>query len=105
MVNDYDPLRIKTWNTPDGKILRIAETRLDLTRKVGRVHYTILELKKSGRYLVHEETQTNRFFLIDEMMMFVSDHGFEPVKWYAGYTPDERISDSTWHILAVARRK
>jgi hypothetical protein len=38
------------------------------------------------------------------MAAWLTASGFAPLKWFAGFTSSETISDETWHIVAVARR-
>ena len=58
----------------------------------------------SSRWPSSTERHINRYFLVQEMAAWLSFTGFTPVKWFAGFTDDETISDETWHIVAVARR-
>ncbi|MFB3764909.1 MAG: class I SAM-dependent methyltransferase [Methanotrichaceae archaeon] len=104
MLCGYDPLRIRRWQTPNGEILRISETSLESARQLAIVAYTIYELRKDGTYSCVEETQINRYFLMQEMAGFLSFSSFKPKKWFAGYTECEDINEDTWHILAVAQR-
>jgi len=105
MIRSFDPLRVRRWIMPKGEIIRISETSLDIVRQVSKVKYTILELNDSARYSKIEEIQENRYFLIQEMEMWLLNNNFEPVNFFAGFTDDEKITDETWHIVTVARRK
>jgi SAM-dependent methyltransferase len=104
MLRHYDPVRVRRWPTDDGTVLRISETTLDYAHQLSGVLYSIYELKSDGTYSSLTELQVNRYFLVQEMDSFLSAGGFAPVKWFAGFTTDESISDETWHIIAVARR-
>lgn len=104
MLRHYDPVRIRRWKTDDSLILRLSETTLDYANQLSRVSYSIFELKPDGTYSNLTETQVNRYFLVQEMAAWLTWTGFEPVKWFAGFTTNETISDETWHIVAVARR-
>jgi SAM-dependent methyltransferase len=105
MLKNYDPLRVRRWKTSDGEITRISETTLDVIRQMGKVKYSILELKNSGTFSKIEEIQENRFFLVQEMDMWLTQNNFEPIKFFAGFKKDGNISTDTWHIVALARRK
>ncbi len=85
-------------------MLRISETALDAANQLSRVTYSIYELKDDATYSALTETQVNRYFLLQEMAYWLSSYQFTPVKWFAGFTDDETISEETWHIVAVARR-
>jgi SAM-dependent methyltransferase len=104
MLRHYDPVRVRRWTKDDTIVLRISETTLDYANQLSKVVYSIYELKQDGTYSTLTETQVNRYFLLQEMAAWLTWTGFEPVKWFAGFTNDESISDETWHIVAVARR-
>lgn len=104
MLRHYDPVRARCWDKDDTIVLRISETTLDYAKQLSNVAYSIYELKRDGTYSTLTETQVNRYFLLQEMAAWLTSTGFEPVKWFAGFTNDESISDETWHIVAVARR-
>ena len=104
MLRHYDPVRVRRWRSEDSLVLRISETTLDYANQLSHVIYSIYELNPDGRYSTLTETQVNRYFLVQEMAAWLNSTGFEPVKWFAGFTKDETISDETWHIVAVARR-
>ncbi|HEY8409863.1 MAG TPA: class I SAM-dependent methyltransferase [Pyrinomonadaceae bacterium] len=104
MLRHYDPVRVRRWDTEQGSVLRLSETTLDYARQLSNVLYSIYELRADGTYSSLTELQVNRYFLMQEMAAFVTGGGFAPVKWFAGFTTDENISDETWHIVAVARR-
>ena len=104
MLRHYDPVRVRRWKQDDSLILRISETTLDYAKQLSSVCYSIYELKTDGTYSSLTETQVNRYFLVQEMAAWLTTTGFAPVKWFAGFTNSETISDETWHIVAVARR-
>jgi N-acetylglutamate synthase-like GNAT family acetyltransferase len=49
------------------------------------------------------ELQINRYFLLQEMNGWLSTCGFQMIKAFDGFKNDENISDSTWHVIVVAR--
>ena len=104
MLRHYDPVRVRRWKTDRSHVLRISETTLDAANQLSSVAYSIYELNDDGTYSNLNETQVNRYFLLQEMAAWLSSTGFEPVKWFAGFTDNEIIDDETWHIVAVARR-
>ena len=105
MLRHYDPVRVRRWKTDDSLILRLSETTLDFVNQLSHVSYSIYELRPDGTYTSLTETQVNRYFLIQDMAAWLTANGFAPVKFFAGFNTDETISDETWHIVAVARRK
>jgi len=84
--------------------VRISETEFDPARQLAKVTYTIYELPNDGTHTSLRGTQTNRFFLVQEIAGWLSSCGFSPTKWFAGFSPDENITDQTWHVFAVARK-
>ena len=104
MLRHYDPVRVRRWKKDDSLILRLSETTLDYANQLSRISYSIYELNADGTYSSLNETQVNRYFLVQEMAAWLTATGFAPVKWFAGFSNDETISDETWHIVAVARR-
>jgi ubiquinone/menaquinone biosynthesis C-methylase UbiE len=105
MLRNYDPLRLRRWETKNGEIFRVSETSLDIERQVSKVKYSILELDNSGGYSRIEEIQENRYFLVQEINNLLTQNNFEAVRFFAGFQSNEKIIEDTWHILAVARRK
>ncbi len=104
MLRSYEPQRVRRWKLPHGEVLRISETELDIHRQLAHVTYSIYELKSDGTYDYLQETQTNRYFLLQEMRHWLEANGFEALKWFAGPQDDENITDDTWHIVVVAQR-
>lgn len=105
IVAKYDPLRVRRFRTGDVEILRLSETTLDLARQCATVQHSIYEFLASGRYTLSSETQTNRFFSLQEMVALLDDCRFDLVKYFAGYSTDEMLTTDTWHILLIARRR
>jgi hypothetical protein len=62
-------------------------------------------LLADGRYERLDETQTNRYFLVQEMAAYFEHAGLAAVKFFVGFSRDETIDTRTWHVLAVARRE
>jgi SAM-dependent methyltransferase len=104
MLRDFDPLRVRRWSTESGEVLRISRTTLDVPRQLSHVAYEILELRRDGTYGRIEETQTNRYFLVQEMAAFVAAAGLDQVAWYAGFSRETKIDEAAWHVVAVVRR-
>jgi hypothetical protein len=96
-------VRVRRWSVPDGDVLRISQTRLEHVKQLAHVTYSIFELHADGTYSDFEETQTNRYFLIQEMTGLLEASGFMPVQWFSGFTGDDNITEMTWHVVAVAR--
>jgi len=103
MLREFDPVRERRWKTPSGELLRRATTKLDVAKQLAMVSYEIDELGENGNSAQVRETQVNRYFLVQEMAAFLENSDFQPLQFSAAYA-DGPIDESTWHILAVARR-
>jgi SAM-dependent methyltransferase len=104
MLGHYEPLRVRSWVTSEGEVLRIARTRLEPREQTARVEYKVYELGRDGSFTSFEETQTNRYFLVQEMRAWLEMAGLVPLRWYSGFSEDEVIRADTWHVVAVARK-
>ena len=105
IIGGYDRVRVGTWSTLKGEVTRISETKLDYSKQLAEVTYTIYELRHDGTYARLREIQYNRYFSVQEMAGWLSSCGLEPLKWFAGLAPDEQITERTWHIVAIAQKR
>ena len=104
MLRSFDPVRVRRFRTSDGEVVRISETTLDAFRQLGHVSYEIIETRDGATTRVRE-TQTNRYFLAQEMRGLLEQAGFEAVRWCAGFSHADAIDERTWHIVVGARRR
>lgn len=104
MLQSFDPIRVRRWKTDDGEIIRISETKLESHKQLAHVNYTVYDLSNLGSYYSFSETQTNRYFLVQEMALMLENSGWEMPHWYSGFSTSNLIDESTWHVVAVARR-
>jgi ubiquinone/menaquinone biosynthesis C-methylase UbiE len=105
MAGRHDPLRVRKWITESGEILRLSDTTVDLASQCATVEHAIYDLRCDGTYQTAVERQINRFFSLQEMNALLDDCGFEVIKYYCGYSPDEILTPDTWHIVLIARRR
>jgi SAM-dependent methyltransferase len=105
MLRSYDPVRVRRWQTADAEIVRISETKLDCARQLAHVTYSIMEMGRDGGLHRLQETQTNRYFLVQEMAGWLDRAGFEALRWCSGFDATRPIDGDTWHVLVVARRR
>jgi len=105
MIRSYEPVRVRRWSVPEGEILRISETTLLTEEQLCSVAYSIYELRADGTFSSLQETQTNRYFLLQEMSGWLTTYGFTPLGWFSGFNENSNITEDTWHIVAVARRE
>ena len=100
----FEPSRTKHFKTPETDITRISETEIDYVNQLAHVHYTITE--KGNDQIEHtlKETQSNRYFLHQEMQLFFQQAGLNCLNSFAGYANDTDIKIDTWHTVAVLKK-
>jgi SAM-dependent methyltransferase len=103
MLRGYEPNRRREWSVDGRTIVRVSRTTLDVPASVAEVDYVVKATADGREGELARETHRNRFFLVPEMALLLTDAGFEPIGWFAGYSPDAPITADTWHVLAVAR--
>jgi SAM-dependent methyltransferase len=103
MIVHSAPLRVRRWDTSDGELLRISETRLDLAAQVMHVDYELIELRSDGGFEQSRERQSNRFFSVAEMGALMAAGGLELQVAIPAYEDTPEIGADTFHVLALAR--
>jgi len=104
MIRGFDPVRVRRFNLNGRTIIRISETTLFEENSLARVAYSIYDLRQDHTYEEILETQTNRYFTVIEMNNWATRFHFTPLVYYAGFEEDTKITDDTWHILAVWKK-
>jgi SAM-dependent methyltransferase len=104
MLRSFEPCRVREWRLDDRTIVRVSQTALIPAQQLARVTYRVHELCDDGTFHELEEVQLNRYFLLQEMAYFLTSSSFELVAAFDGYTPRREIDETTWHIVAVARK-
>lgn len=104
MLSSHDPVRVRRFPINGGTILRISETTLRPQLSLAEVTYSIYELWDDGTYSEIMETHSNRFFTLAEVENYALTYGFSHSAFYAGFQDETRISDQTWHVLAVWKK-
>ncbi|HRN51756.1 MAG TPA: class I SAM-dependent methyltransferase [Anaerolineales bacterium] len=105
MLRAYEPERQATWMLPNGELARKSRTTLHVERQLAEVSYSLRETAADGSLLSEiQETQWNRYFLVQEMALFLQSAGFEAVEWMPAYQIVGPIDMDTWHVMVVARR-
>jgi SAM-dependent methyltransferase len=79
---------------------RISNTTINYEHQYASVNYKFFQ---DGNY--YEETHNNRFFLTQEMNLFIEQNDFVLEKRFNGYSDDTNINDETWHILDFIKNK
>ena len=105
MLNGYSPKRVRHWKIDNREIARTSETTLDREHCLATVEYNVSELKNDGTSNAFRESHVNRFFAIDEMRGLLERANFRALKFFAGFSKAEPITDNTWHIVTVAQKQ
>ena len=103
MLRGYEPKRRREWSVDGHTVIRESRTTLDVPASVAQVEYVVKATADGQEAELARETHRNRFFLVPEMALLLTNAGFEPIDWFAGYSPDASITADTWHVLAFAR--
>ena len=103
-LSAFEPTRTKHFTIPEGEITRVSNTQIDYRHQLAHVHYRITEKGKSGTENTIEETQSNRYFLHQEMQFFFHQAGLKCLDSFAGYTNDTDIKIDTWHTVSVLKK-
>lgn len=103
MLCHHEPVRVREWETPEGRVVRISRTAVDSVAQVARVEYSVYLVPTDGSYAIWSEVHENRFFLVQEMDLILRNAGFEPLEWNAGFEASGQIDESTWHVVVLAR--
>jgi len=104
MLRCYDPVRVRRWANADREVIRISETTLEPIRDLAHVAYDILEIQNGELVCRIRETQTNRYFLVQEVELLLREAGFETLRHYDGFSDTTAIGLDTWHVVTIARR-
>jgi len=104
MLRGYEPVRVRRWESAEREIIRISETTLETSRNVASVAYDILEIQNGKLVCRIRETQTNRYFLVQEMELLLRQAGFEILRHCDGFSSNGTVGLDTWHVVTVARR-
>lgn len=102
MLRNYDPYREKRFNQDSDEIVRISETTLDYPKQTATVNYTIVINGNKNETIT--ESQTNRYFMIQEMDGYLNQAGFKALNYFAGYSDNTIIDADTWHTVVVAQK-
>lgn len=104
MLRSFEPRREKIFVLKDRKIKRISATELDYHNQLARVKYSIFEVSLHTEKLIFEEEHRNRYFLIQEMEMFIRNSGFRTLGLFPGFVFSGEITEDTWHTVAVCQK-
>jgi len=103
MIKYFDSFKKITFRHKGLTFSRTSRTSLDLFSQTATVDYVINKIGENDDYQV-KEIQKNRFFLLQEMTLFLSVSGFRVLKYFNSYNERKNINDKSFHILTVAQK-
>lgn len=103
MIRSYSPERVRQFEADWGRIERTSRTTMNIAAQTCTVHYAIREFFSDGKHHCFSEEQTNRFFLVQEMDLWLGTHGFESLAWSSEYSGNP-VTEETWHVVVCARK-
>ncbi|MCJ7724601.1 MAG: class I SAM-dependent methyltransferase [Anaerolineales bacterium] len=95
--------RVKIIPTADGKVIRAASGRLDVSRHLAEVHYHIWHLTGDRVISEAEESHTMRFFFSMELAMLLFTCGLMIESLTAFPSLEQPADETTWNVLAMAK--
>jgi SAM-dependent methyltransferase len=95
--------RIKIIPTPEGKVLRMVTSKLDIRHHLCQVHYNLWQLIGDHVEAESEELHTVRYFFPLELELMLSQSGFALISLTAFPTLERPVDETTWNALGIAR--
>lgn len=94
--------RVRILPTTEGKVIRAANTTLDLTNHTADVTFKLWALEQDKLVSETIETHKMRYFFPQEFLLFLSVCGFKLESISAFPSLDTPLNDQTWNALVVA---
>jgi len=95
--------RARVIAVADGKILRFASGKLDVSRHLCSVQINLWRISGERLLLETKETHLMRFFFPLELNCFLESAGFTSIRFGTFPEFDKDPDETTWNVLAVAR--
>lgn len=97
--------RVKTVDTPNGKIIRIASSEIDTSKQVCTVHYTTSYIRNEHQIQKIKEDHQMRYFFPQELELFLKKSGLELIRLGAFPNWKREVSEKTWNIFGIAKNE
>jgi len=95
--------RVKVMKTPEGEIIRIARSELDVGRHACSVNYHIWRIENHRVVAENEETHRMRYFFPMELQLCLESSGFKLLRLGAFPDFDRDPDETTWNCVAIAQ--
>jgi SAM-dependent methyltransferase len=98
----YDPVRLKQWQIPGGRVERRSQTTLNIEKQIATVSFTVTA-EIDGVVESAVETHHCRFFQVQELLFFLETAGFSAVDVFPGFQDSRRdIRSDDFHLVFCA---
>jgi SAM-dependent methyltransferase len=102
LLRGHDPVRVREFQTEQGRLVRISTTTLDLPRQLANVEFHVLAFEDDRLVAEFTETHPMRYFLPQEMVYIVESNGWRLLHLCPAFNLDACITDETWHLVVIA---
>ena len=103
VLHERPSTRVKTAPIPEGEILRVTTSELDVLRHLCSVRFQVWRLDAQVAPDKADETHVMRYFFPLELKLYAELSGFTLLKLGDFSDPERSPDETTWNILAVAR--
>ncbi len=94
--------RVREVTTPNGKVIRAANTTLDIVNHTADVSFKLWTLEHARLLGEASETHRLRYFFPQEFALFLSCAGFQLQSLSAFPSLDSPLTSESWNALVVA---
>lgn len=95
--------RVKVIDQPDGQVIRVASSELDVRQNACTVRYRVWSIVDGTVTSEVREEHGMRYFFEPELAAFLAAAGFEMVHVGAFPEVDATPDETTWNVTVVAR--
>ena len=103
VLHQHPSERVKAMKTPEGQIIRVARSELNVARHACSVTYHIWRIADGRVVAEDEETHRMRYFFPMELHLFLESAGFTLLRLGAFPEFDRDPDETTWNCFGVAR--
>jgi SAM-dependent methyltransferase len=94
--------RVRELSTPEGRVIRAANTTLDIVHHTADVTFKLWSFKDNQLLSETTETHRMRYFFPQEFALLLSVTGFIPLALSAFPSLCQQLTDNTWNAFSVA---
>ncbi len=105
VIDQYSPTKVAIRRRKDEELIRISETKLDLTRQQALVEINVRLIKNNRVIDAFSDKHTVRFYFLDEMRNYLELNGFKVLRFcpFGQLKKDIDIAKD-WNITVISRK-